>query len=83
LSTAKVEKEKNRGTNGSDGFDMKDAVIPGKDTRNWTFAVDNEGVYQVYEVFEIIHGYQLDVALSIPLALVEPFAPLANQRLAI
>ena len=45
----KEEKEKSRGTNGSDGFDMKDAVIPGKDTRNWTFAVDSEGVYQVYE----------------------------------
>lgn len=45
----KEEKEKSRGTNGSKGFDMKDAVIPGKDTRNWTFAVDSEGVYQVYE----------------------------------
>jgi hypothetical protein len=45
----KEEKEKSRGTNGSEGFDMKDATVPGKDSRNWSFAVDSEGVYQVYE----------------------------------
>jgi AMP deaminase len=45
----KEEKEKSRGTNGSEGFDMKDAIVPGNDSRNWSFAVDSEGVYQVYE----------------------------------
>ncbi|KAJ9109547.1 hypothetical protein QFC20_003293 [Naganishia adeliensis] len=44
----KEEKEKSRGTNGSDGFDMRDADVPGADGRGWRFEVDAEGVYQVY-----------------------------------
>ncbi|KAI5455542.1 AMP deaminase [Naganishia albida] len=44
----KEEKEKSRGTNGSDGFDMKDADVPGADGRGWSFKMDSEGVYQIY-----------------------------------
>ncbi|KAJ9123870.1 hypothetical protein QFC24_003647 [Naganishia onofrii] len=45
----KEEKEKSRGTNGSDGFDMADVIMPGKDERGWTFAFDKEGIYQIYD----------------------------------
>ncbi|KAJ9123270.1 hypothetical protein QFC22_001468 [Naganishia vaughanmartiniae] len=45
----KEEKEKSRGTNGSDGFDMADVIMPGKDDRGWTFALDKEGIYQIYD----------------------------------
>jgi AMP deaminase len=48
VDSFKEEKEKNRGTNGSEGFSMRDADVPGLDGRGWRYEVDAEGVYQVY-----------------------------------
>ncbi len=37
-----------RGTNGSAGFNFEDCEIPGKDERDYCFALDDGGLYQVY-----------------------------------
>ncbi len=38
-----------RGTNGAEGFNFADCEIPGKDERGFSFAMDNHGLYQVYD----------------------------------
>lgn len=37
-----------RGTNGSEGFNFEDCQIPGKDERGYAFALDDDGLYQIY-----------------------------------
>jgi AMP deaminase len=49
VDTFAEEKAKNRGTNGSEGFNMDDCEIPGADGREWEFEMDEAGVYQVYD----------------------------------
>lgn len=49
VDTYSLRKKQDRGTNGSEGFDMQACEIPGVDERGWGFKMDASGVYQVYE----------------------------------